>query len=119
MLQYISGVENADPNDTTSYDEDNSNVGWGHKQCAGLAAMILSWSDVGSVETACRLLAALIKTARAARFICFKRKIRLKESQSYTADAYVDCAVDILSALLRTSSKPVRYMSSVSLKECI
>ncbi len=59
------------------------------------------WDAVGSCDTVARLLAAMLKTCRVARYICSERKIRVS---SYLADMYLDQIVDHLWDLWKAAS---------------
>jgi hypothetical protein len=76
------------------YSEDDTNAQWGHKQLSGTWKGILTdWDAVGCCDIATRLLAALLKTCRVARYICSERRIR---ATSYLADMYLDQIIDHL-----------------------
>ena len=64
----ICRIESADPN--VEADEDNLGPQWGHKQFAGWKTLLQSWDAIGSPETARRLIAGVIKTARVSRQLC-------------------------------------------------
>jgi len=69
FTQFLSRIENADPN-SPEVKEDDSNESWGHYPFAGanmtISTVLLSWDDVGNTATACRLIAAAIKTCKVA-----------------------------------------------------
>jgi hypothetical protein len=96
MLQFIARIETSDPN-STELAEDDSNASWGHYQfTAGsmtVQSVLTSWSSVGNTETACKLIAAAIKTCKVARFICFQRNIA---GDIYLSDIYLENIVDRL-----------------------
>jgi hypothetical protein len=94
ILQFIDRIELADP--SAEDNEDNMNLSWGHSQftSGGLScsAVLVSWSAVGNVGTAFRLLAAAVKTAKVARQLCFTQGIL----GSCLADAYIQNIVELL-----------------------
>lgn len=96
ILQFIDRIENADP--SAEDDEDNLNLSWGHSQftSGGLtcSSVLVSWPAVGTVNTAFRLLAAAVKTAKVARQLCFAQGIA--DTGSYLADAYIQNIVELL-----------------------
>ncbi len=96
LLQFIDRIECTDP--LAEDDEDNTNLSWGHSQftSGGLtcSSVLGSWSAVGNVSTAFRLLAAAVKTAKVARQLCFIRGI--SNTGHYLADAYIENIVDLL-----------------------
>ncbi|KAF6759080.1 hypothetical protein DFP72DRAFT_1064034 [Ephemerocybe angulata] len=94
---YLTRILEADPR-SPGISEDETNESWGHQQfTAGslkLDTVLKTWECVGSVDMACRLLAAFIKTRRVAEAICVQRSIR---ATSYLADAYIrNLAVKLL-----------------------
>ncbi|KAF9462155.1 hypothetical protein BDZ94DRAFT_1368514 [Collybia nuda] len=99
VMDFISHIENADPN-SNDLSKDNTNENWGHYQfTAGsqtIASVLISWEAIGNVITACRLIAAGIKTCRVAWYICTKRGVR---ATSFLSDAYLDCIIDTLTDL--------------------
>ncbi|KAH9911767.1 hypothetical protein B0H21DRAFT_674938, partial [Amylocystis lapponica] len=96
MITFIERIENADPNSDNT-DEDDMDISWGHRQfTAGsmtCATTLTSWASIRDVATACRLIAAAIKTCRVARHICFAKKV---ETSSYLSDAYLENTLDLL-----------------------
>lgn len=96
-LRFIERIESANPH-TPGIDEDDTNISWGHWQfTAGgitLRSVLKTWSDVGDVPTAYRLLAASLKTCLVARHLCFTNKISVQSS--YLSDAYLEEVVDVL-----------------------
>ncbi|KAG2010409.1 hypothetical protein CC2G_013238 [Coprinopsis cinerea AmutBmut pab1-1] len=96
LLTLIQRIETADPNDP-SLEEDDTNESWGHRQfTAGdlqLGTALGSWGDVGSVNTASRLIAATIRMCRVARYLCTQRQII---ANSFVCDAYLDRVVETL-----------------------
>lgn len=93
---FLTRIEKADPNDTT-IDEDNKGVGWGHYQfTAGsmtCASVMTSWKDIGNTDTACKLIAAAIRTCKVARYVCEKMNIR---ATSYISDMYLGRVIETL-----------------------
>ena len=92
----ITRIEDANPNDP-QISEDDNNVGWGHHQfraSGSFSDIITSWEAVGSVASACRLLAAIIKTCLVARHICVRRGVKV--GSGYVSDSYLDVAVSLL-----------------------
>lgn len=93
VLQLIEIVETANPN-SSDFSEDDINAQWGHKQLSGSWKGVLTdWDAVGSSDIAIRLLAALLKTCRVARFICSERRVK---ATSFLSDMYLDQIVDHL-----------------------
>lgn len=78
---FISRLEDADPN-SSDISEDDHNAQWGHWQYGAasitITSVLVSWDAVGGVPTACRLLAAGIRTHRVAEAICFQRSVKEK-----------------------------------------
>ncbi|KAF8971845.1 hypothetical protein BDZ97DRAFT_1149417 [Flammula alnicola] len=99
VLQFIERIESADPN-TPDIDEHDTNIGWGHSQftSGGLTcrSVLQTWSDIGNVKTAHRLLAASLKTCLVARHLCFTNKILMSDLSSYLSDTYLCEVVEIL-----------------------
>ena len=96
ILHFIDRIERADP--STEDDEDNMNLSWGHSQftSGGLtcSSVLVSWSAVGNVSTAFRLLAAAVKTAKVARQLCFTQGI--SDAGHCLADAYIENIIELL-----------------------
>jgi hypothetical protein len=96
ILQFINRIELADP--SAEDNEDNMNLSWGHSQftSGGLtcSAVLVSWSAVGNIGTAFRLLAAAVKTAKVARQLCFSQGI--SDTGSCLADAYIQNIIELL-----------------------
>lgn len=92
----MTRIEKADPNDT-AIDEDNKGVGWGHYQfTAGsmtCGSVMQSWADIGNTDTACKLIAAAIRTCKVARYVCEKMKV---EATSYISDMYLGRVIETL-----------------------
>jgi hypothetical protein len=92
LLDFIEEVEGADLVDET--DEDEKGLNWGHKLFSGrLGNVVKTWKDVANTRTACRLIAAIIKTCKLARHDVLERGIN---GSSYIADSYLDRTIDIL-----------------------
>jgi len=93
---FLTRIEKADPNDTT-IDEDNKGAGWGHYQfTAGsmtCASVMTSWEDIGNTDTACKLIAAAIRTCKVARYVCERMKIR---ATAYISDMYLSRVIETL-----------------------
>lgn len=124
-LRFIERIESANPY-ATDIDEDNTNFGWGHLQfTAGgitLRSVFKTWSDVGDVPTAYRLLAASLKTCLVARHLCITNKISVQSSMtspsSYLSDAYLQQVVDILWDMVSDvdlEASAVSYIISVNM----
>ena len=90
-LRFIERIESADPY-SPEIDEDNTDISWGHWQftAAGitLRSVLKTWSDVGDVPTAYRLIATTLKTCLVARHLCFVNKISVQSSE-YLSDIYL------------------------------
>ncbi|KAI0037448.1 hypothetical protein FA95DRAFT_1684881 [Auriscalpium vulgare] len=95
VISLLNALESADPNDD-DLDSDNDNEQWGHKQFnAGFTySGIKSWDQVGTVATACRLIAAALRTCKVARHMCF---VRDREAKDYLSDVYLEKLVDTIS----------------------
>lgn len=93
VAAFLKRIETADPN-SSEIDEDNSNQSWGHWQfTAGnmtITTVMKDWAGVGSVHMACKLLAATIRTCKAARHICHERNIT---ASSFLSDVYLNSMV--------------------------
>ncbi|KAF8878950.1 hypothetical protein BD779DRAFT_1474568 [Infundibulicybe gibba] len=89
VLEFIARINDADPNTFDEESEDETNANWGHYQftAGGINCRI------GNTETACRLIAAALKTCRIARHICIKRGI---QSTNFLSDAYLQNTIEIL-----------------------
>ncbi|EKM78018.1 hypothetical protein AGABI1DRAFT_129800 [Agaricus bisporus var. burnettii JB137-S8] len=91
--RWIQTIDAADPNDP-ALDEDNNFEQWGHQQLSLTSPQLTSWTIVGSVNGACRLIAALVKTCKVAREIC---QVNQREmSTSFIADIYLDRTIETL-----------------------
>ena len=96
VTAFLNRIEAADPN-SCEIGEDDSNQSWGHWQfTAGgltITTVIQDWACVGGVDTACKLLAAAIRTCKVARHICLERDIT---TNSFLSDAYLNNMVEQL-----------------------
>ncbi|KAF8900455.1 hypothetical protein CPB84DRAFT_1778961 [Gymnopilus junonius] len=96
----------SDPNDTT-IDEDNKGVSWGHYQfTAGsmtCSSVMKSWEDIGSTTTACKLIAAAIRTCKVARYVCEKLQVT---TASYISDTYLERVIETLWDLWKQAGAP-------------
>lgn len=103
---FLERIESADPN-SPDLSEDDMNGNWGHYQfTAGsmrCATVLQSWDEIGKA-TACKLLAAAIKTCKVARFVCFTRGI---EVGSYLSDAYLQTLVESLWAARQKATRSI------------
>ncbi|KAF8218510.1 hypothetical protein L208DRAFT_1373938 [Tricholoma matsutake] len=85
-MDFLSQVENADPY-VADLSEDDSGPSWGHSQFTSgnmtLTSVLQSWESIGSTETACRLIAASIKTCKIT-------------TGSYLSDAYLQNLIEVL-----------------------
>jgi hypothetical protein len=52
-----------------------------------------SWEAIGNTDTACKLIAAAIRTCKVARYVCEKMNIR---ASSYISDVYLGRVVETL-----------------------
>lgn len=91
-MDLLTLVAGADPN-SPDLSEDDDNACWGHYQLSGRMNVLRTWESIGNTETACKLLAAVIKTVKVARHICFIRAI---EASSFIAEDYLTNLVEIL-----------------------
>jgi hypothetical protein len=93
---FLSRIEDSDPADP-NLSEDDTGSSWGHYQFTSgsmrIKSVIQSWECVGSTATACKLIAAALKTCKVARHICFEQKIN---TTSFLADAYLSNLIDEL-----------------------
>ena len=96
VLAFIGRIEGADPN-SPAISEDDTNESWGHYQYTASAltctTVLTSWDSIGNIDTACRLIAAAIKTCKVARHLCFARHI---SPASYLSDIYLQNIVELL-----------------------
>ncbi|XP_006458881.1 hypothetical protein AGABI2DRAFT_141571 [Agaricus bisporus var. bisporus H97] len=91
--RWIQAINAADPNDP-ALDEDNNFEQWGHQQLSLALPQLTSWTIVGSINSACRLIAALVNTCKVAREIC---QVNQREmSTSFIADIYLDRTIETL-----------------------
>jgi len=93
---FLARIEKADPNDIT-IDEDNKGVGWGHYQFTAqsltCSLVMKSWGDIGNTETACKLIAAAIRTCKVAQYICQKTNVK---ATTYISDMYLGRVIETL-----------------------
>lgn len=96
VAAFITRIEEADPN-SASLSEDDMGVSWGHYQFSAGAltcsSVLKSWASVGNNMTACRLIAAAVKTCKVARHVCGQQSIL---PTSYLADSYLERVIDLL-----------------------
>ncbi len=108
-VQFIERIEHAHP-DAPGIEEDDTNIGWGHWQftAGGMTcqSVFKTWSDIGGVTMAYRLLAASLKTCVVARHLCFMNKISM-QSSSYLSDVYLEKVVGILWAMVSEGTEMV------------
>jgi len=106
VTAFLERIESADPNDS-NFSGDDINANWGHDQfTAGsmtCSTVLTSWDHIG-VATACKLIAAALKTCRAARHICFERGI---EVESYLSDMYLQTLVESLWTVKEKAARDV------------
>jgi hypothetical protein len=115
VLTFIARIEQANHN-SPDISEDDTNESWGHYQYTASALMhttvLKSWDSVGNINTACRLIAAAIKTCKVARYLCFARHI---SPTSYLSNIYLQKIVELLSQLWSaTGNDKVRSLFSYS-----
>lgn len=93
-LTFLSRIEDANPH-SADLSEDDNGPSWGHHQFTSgnmtIKSVIQSWESLGSTTIACKLIAAAIKTSKAARQVCSEQGI---QTNSYLADAYLSNLVD-------------------------
>lgn len=76
VVHFIDTLEAADPN-SPDLSEDETDAQWGHKQLSGIwKGVLTSWDAIGCCDVATRLLAALLRTCRVARYVCSERRIQ-------------------------------------------
>jgi hypothetical protein len=96
MSTFLSRIENSDPADPI-LSEDDTGSSWGDYQFTSgsmrIKSVIQSWECVGSTATACKFIAAALKTCKVARQICFEQKIN---ATSFLADTYLSNLIDEL-----------------------
>jgi len=111
ILAFIERIESANPNDPNLSVDDN-NEGWGHAQFAfgNLKQTLTDWDSIG-VDTACRLLAAAIKTCKVARHICHERNI---SATSYLSDAYLSNVVELLLDAKKKTAATVNNATAIA-----
>lgn len=104
VVEWIGSINYADPSSAffNEGDEFDNNNGpqWGHYQFTaggfGIKRTLTSREAVGSCTTALQLLAAFLRTAKIARFVCEQKSI---STSSYLADAYTQELVNHLLTL--------------------
>ncbi|KAH6896186.1 hypothetical protein BKA70DRAFT_1317085 [Coprinopsis sp. MPI-PUGE-AT-0042] len=111
VLQWIADVNNADPNspafneDTDEFQNNNGSQ-WGHYQFTaggnGITRTLTSREKIGSPATALVLLAAFVRTAKVARFICRQHSI---SATTYLADVYIQELVEHLLKLWKPTAQ--------------
>lgn len=97
FLTFLHRIESADPAAFADPDnEDNTNESWGHYQYTSgsltCSVIISTWSNVGSPEFACKLIAAALKTCQVARRLCKERT----PQPSFLSDNYLNEIVELL-----------------------
>ncbi|KAJ3513008.1 hypothetical protein NLJ89_g3197 [Agrocybe chaxingu] len=92
MQSFLSRIESTDPN-SLDVSEDETNTNWGHWQLTS-----------GGCPTACRLIAASVKTCKVARQLCVERKI---SATSFISDIYLQHIVSWLWELWREADGPI------------
>ena len=97
VIKFLSRLDNADPN-STEYSEEDLGACWGHRQFTSgnltCSSVLTSWREVGSVEMACKLIAAAIKTCKVARHISIHRG--MDTELYYLSDAYLENMIERL-----------------------
>jgi hypothetical protein len=90
IVNLLARVQSADPG-SPDIDEDNACQGWGHYQyTAGSLSpetCLTSWQDVGSVDTAFKLVAAALKTCQEAHMMCTNANI--PKTNGFISDVYL------------------------------
>jgi hypothetical protein len=96
MVAFLDRIENTDPN-SPDISDDDKNAAWGHYQFTASSltcrSVLSSWSSVGNVNFACRLIAAAIKTSRVARHICHLNQLK---PTSFLSDIYLSNIIELL-----------------------
>jgi hypothetical protein len=92
VVAFLERAENADPN-SPDFSADDNNANWGHRQLSGWAALLASWHHIGNTGTACRLIAAVIKTCKVARHMCFANHIN---TSTFLSDNYLQNIINLL-----------------------
>jgi hypothetical protein len=107
MVAFLDRIENANPNSPDISDDDND-ASWGHFQFTAASltckSVLSSWSNVGSVSFACRLIAAAIKTSRVARHLCHSKQLK---PTSFLSDIYLSNIVELLWELCKDTEQGV------------
>ena len=107
MVAFLDRIENANANSPDISDDDND-ASWGHFQftAASLTCKFIlsSWSNVGSVSFACRLIAAAIKTSRVAWHLCHSKQLK---PTSFLSDIYLSNIVELLWELCKDTEQGV------------
>ena len=97
VTMLLERIQTADPG-SEDIDEDNKGLSWGHYQfTAGnltLASSLTTWQDVGSVATAFKLVAAVLKTCQEARQMC--ENTGTPKTGGFLSDVYLEKAFDCL-----------------------
>lgn len=93
VIAFVQRIEDANPG--AELEDDNENEGWGHYQfTAGnltCSTVLCDWESIGNTSTACRLIAAAIKTCKVARAMC---ELRGVQPTSYLSDMYLNIVID-------------------------
>lgn len=110
----ICRIESADPN--TETDEDNLGSQWGHKQFANWKTPLRSWNAIGSPETACRLIAAVIKTAKVSRQLC---QLAGGSPAGCLADCYLQEMGEVLWDLWKKSDAVSKVLNLVNIPDFV
>lgn len=124
VLEWLEAIDTADPNSPSFNDEDefekNNGPQWGHYQftagSTGIKRTLTSRQDIGSCTMALQLLAAFLRTAKVARFICEQKAIP-RPGSGYLADIYVQELIDHL--LLLWSRPHTEIVSTSIVHECL
>ncbi|KAJ8464082.1 hypothetical protein ONZ45_g17358 [Pleurotus djamor] len=109
VAQFLYQFTAADPN---LVDEADNNQNWGRRQWAAcnptIDALLVSWVAIGSVDVARELIAAVLNTSKAARYICHVKNISPLPS-TYCCDRYVEQLLNRLRDLWQGVQKDVSH----------
>ena len=93
----LARLQCADPG-SPDIDEDNACLGWGHDQftAGGITptSCLTSWQNVGSVDTAFKLVAAGLKTCQEARMMCTNAGV--PKTNGFVSDIYFQQTLEYL-----------------------
>ncbi|KAF8268369.1 hypothetical protein EI94DRAFT_1785947 [Lactarius quietus] len=112
LLKHIQSADPASPD----IDEDNLGQSWGHYQftAGGVSpsSSLTTWQDIGSVDTAFKLVAVLLKTCQDAQAMC--ANARTPKTSGFISDIYLEQILDHLEKCWVGAGGPPRPKDNVT-----